>query len=217
VRHSVFTLPHLALRIAAVVGLLAFGSGRAEGSIITITFEGQFNTIYGSPITRSGFDIGNPIGQEQHFHEITSTQFGLPNNGTGVLLNDRDTQIFVVPNGGAGFSLFSLVSVDVASALGNSPANDLLITGFLNNVPTGSILVSPLGNGYTTVNGASLGIVDRLVFDGQGGGGGFVLDNLTLNNAPAAVPEPASLALFGLAGLTAGYVGWRRRKPAAAA
>jgi len=34
--------------------------------------------------------------------------------------------------------------------------------------------------------------------------------------AAQAVPEPASLALFGGAALAAGYFGWRRRKPAAA-
>jgi hypothetical protein len=90
-------------------------------SAATITFEGQFNAEYSSPITRGGFLIGNPVGQEQHFHEVTSTQFGLPNNGTGVLLNDRNTEIFVVEG---SFADFTLSSVDVAAATAMAPPSD---------------------------------------------------------------------------------------------
>lgn len=197
--------------VVAVVVIVAAGQAQAA----LITFEGSNNTIYTSPITRLNFDIGNPVGQQQHFHEITSIGFGLPNNGTGVLLNDRDTEIFVVPSAGAGFSQFSLSSVDVASATGNSPANDLLITGFFNNSPTGSITVSPLGNGYTTVNGLSLGTIDRLTFDGLGGGGGFVLDNLNLGLGSTVIPEPTTLAIWSLLGICGIGFGWRRRRKAA--
>ncbi len=125
-------------------------------------------------------------------------------------MNDRDTEIFVIANAGSGFSQFSLTSVDVGSYI----ANDLRITGFLNNVQTGSLLVSPLGTGYTTIAGASLGTVDRLTFDGIGNFGGFVLDNLSLNNAPATdVPEPFTVlgTIFG-----AGYGVALKRKLAKA-
>jgi PEP-CTERM motif len=170
----------------------------------TITFEGFANTIYSSPIVRLGFTIGNVVGDEQHFHEIDSTQFGLPNNGTGVLLNDRDTRIFVDQGGTA----FTLTSVDVASALGNGPADGLTITGYLLGGSTGVITLGSLGTGYTALLGGSLGTVDRLVFDGIGAGGGFVLDNLALNEG-SAIPEPGTHALIGL-GL-AGMALLRRR------
>lgn len=193
------------IAITMASGLALFA---ASADAALITFEGQFNTDYTSPITRLGYDIGNPIGQEQHFHELTSTQFGLPNNGTGVLLNDRDTQIFVTATGGT-LEPFVLTSVDVASALNNLPAVSLTIFGFLNNLPTGSIVINPLGTGYTTVSGGALGTVDRLLFDGFGGGGGFVLDNLELN--AASVPEPGSMALLAL-GFAAAGARWRRRR-----
>ena len=173
-----------------------------NASAAVITFEGQTNTIYNAPIVRLGYEIGNPVGDEQHFHEITSTGFGLPNNGTGVLLNDRDTEIYMRD---VLLSTFTLGNFDVASALNNQPAASILITGYLGLAPTGSIGTA-LGAGYTTLNGAVLGVVDRLVFDGIGGQGGFVLDNVELN--PAA-PEPASMLLLGLGAAAAAV---RRRR-----
>lgn len=179
------------LMFAVTLGVLP-----ATTEAAVITFEGQFNTVYSTPITRLGFDIGNVSGDEQHFHELTSTLFGLPNNGTGVLQNDRDTRIFVAAAGGT-MTRFHLSMVDVASALNNGPAVGLTISGFLDNVLVGTLTVGALGTGYTTVSGASLGPVDRLVFDGTGGAGGFVLDNLAVNEM-AAVPEPMVLTMVGV-------------------
>lgn len=189
---------------AAVAAIAVAGPAQAA----TITFEGHSNTQYDAPIVRSGFTIGNQISEEQHFHEVNSSSFGLPNNGTGVLLNDRDTTIQVSE---LALATFTLGSVDVAAALGNLPAIGLNIFGYLGAVQTGVINIASLGNGYTTVNGASLGNIDRLVFDGIGGSGGFVLDNLTLNAAVGGVPEPSTWALLIL-GFGATGAAMRRRK-----
>jgi hypothetical protein len=175
-------------------------AGAVNAQTSTLTFEGQANTIYNAPIVRSGYRLGNPAGQEQHFHEIDSTQFGLPSNGTGILLNDRDTQIYTILDAGG---TFVLNSVDVAAALGNLPAVGMEIRGFLGGFPTGMIVVPSLGNGYTTVNGGALGTVDTLVFDGISGGGGFCLDNMKLT-----VPAPGAAGMLALAGLAAA----RRRR-----
>jgi hypothetical protein len=194
---------------AAAVIATAFA---APANAVTLTFEGHSNTIYDAPITRSGFDVGNVVGDQQHFHEITSTSFGLPNNGTGVLMNDRDTRIFVE---GTLDAPFTLGTFDVASALANGPAVGILIEGFFNNFSTGVITVAVLGTGYTTLDGTSLGVVDRLVFDGIGGQGGFVLDNIALNAAP--VPGPiVGAGLPGLWMAFGGFLAWRRRKAIAA-
>jgi|GEM_PF-2073668 len=192
----------LLLLLAAVAGFTTL-----QAATVIITFEGQENTIYGSPIVRSGYTIGNVVGDEQHFHEITSTNYGLPNNGTGILLNDRDTSIFV-EMGGSGFYL---ESVDVATALNNNPATGMTISGYYLGSLTGTIL-SPIDGNYVNLLGASLGLVDRIVFDGTGSLGGFALDNLALSDTPGqtVVPEPATPFLVAGALLAAGLA--RRRR-----
>ena len=184
--------------LLAALGGAALISGVTPASAkVVVTFEGHANTIHSAPISREGYLFGNPAGQEQHFHEIDSTQFGLPNNGTGVLLNDRDTEIFLDADVGTDDD-FILNSVDVAAALGNLPADGMTITGFLDGNQTGQIVIASLGSGYTNVDGTVLGLVDFVLFDGTGGQGGFVLDNVAIN-----VPEPTSLALVALGGLAA--------------
>lgn len=168
----------------------------------TITFEGQSNAIYGAPITRDGFVIGNPDGQEQHFHEVASTVFGLASNGTGVLLNDRDSQIFLQALGGGAFTLGSF---DIAASFSNNPASSFTATGFLAGLLVGTTS-GELGN-FATFAGFG-GNVDRVVFDGIGGGGGFELDNVVVNSA---VPEPASWAMM-LIGFGAIGASMRRRR-----
>lgn len=185
-------------RVFVLILGLAVCVNLASASVIT--FEGSENTIYDSPIVRLDLLIGNPVEQEQHFHEITSTNYGLPNNGTGILLDDRDTEIYFAPNAGAPFTTFSLNSVDVAAATGSGPATGLTITGYLSGSPTGSIIME-IGGTWVNVSGSSLGTVDRVVFDGTGGAGGFVLDNFDFNDGSApssSVPEPASIVLATL-------------------
>jgi hypothetical protein len=187
--------------IAAAITLAATTTAPAL-AVTTLTFEGQANTIYGAPITRSGFELGNPAGQEQHFHEIDSTQFGLASNGTGVLLNDRDTDIFLQKAGGG---TFTLTSVDVASALNNNAGTGITIKGYLASVLTGTITISNLSQ-FQNALGTALGTVDYVTFDGTNGG--FELDNIVLDGAvvPGAVPESSTwflmIAGFGLVGAT---------------
>ena len=187
---------------AAVAALLIGGAIAAPASAdTTLTFEGQPNTIYNAPITRSGFELGNLAGDEQHFHEIDSTQFGLASNGTGVLLVDRDSSIFLQAS---DLSDFTLTNFDIAAAFSNSPGLTFVVTGFLNGLQTSTVAGS-LGQ-FATFSGAALGTVDYVLFDGFGDGGGFELDNIVLNgDGSGVVPEPATWAmmLMGFAGMGA--------------
>jgi hypothetical protein len=185
-------------KFATAVLAFALGCAPQLASAATVlTFEGQQNFIYSAPIVRSGFEIGNLLGQEQHFHEIDSAFYGYLSNGTGALLNDRNTDIFLRAVNG---SAFQLSSFDIASGMGSA----FTVTGYLGGNVVGTTS-GTLGN-FTTFAGFGSNI-DRVVFNGTGGDGGFQLDNIVLNNGVAgAVPEPATWLMmllgFGVIGFT---------------
>lgn len=199
-----------AFLIATTVAAAATLSGAASAATI-LTFEGQANTVYNDPITRSGYVLGNVAGQEQHFHEIASTNFGLASNGTGVLMNDRDTEILLQSASGSSFVLSSF---DIAASLNNLPGSTFSVTGLLNGVTVGTITGS-LGSQFATIAGFS-SAVDSVIFDGLGNGGGFELDNIALDvPLTGAAPEPSTWAMMGIGFGVMGFALRRKRKSSA--
>ena len=191
------------LAVVSVAGVLIGGTVACADTVLT--FEGHQNTIYTAPIVRSGYQIRNPVGQQQHFHEVNSTTFGLPNNGTGILLNDRQTEIQITMVGGGDFSL---VSFDAAVY---TSVGTMTVTGYSNGGVVGSFNTGSLSTTtFANFGGLSLGSIDEVRFssDNPGGSNGFTLDNVTLREG-VIIPLPGAAGM-GLAGL--GLVAVRRRR-----
>jgi len=190
--------------------LLLATAGVASANPVTLTFEGVPNTIYGAPITRSGYDIGNVVGDEQHFHEIDSTAFPgfIVSNGTGVLYNDRDTRIFVDLAASSPYSSFMPGLIDLAAVDTTAGgATNVAVEGFLGGFSTGVVNVPVNFSAYNTIDLSGLGRIDRMVFDANGGGG-FSFDNLNLTG----IPEPSTMMLLGMGVLGIAGVAVRRRR-----
>ena len=185
----------------AATAAAAFG---APASAALLTFEGTSNTIYYAPIVRDGINVGNDVGDEQHFHEIDSTAFSgfVVSNGTGVLYNDRDSRIGMTKVGGG---LFNLGNFDASATGPSAPgavASLLNVSAFVGGMLSVSLDFAINNATFTSWNGAGLGSFDRVVFSANEGGG-FQLDNV---NLAAAVPEASTWAMliagFGLVGAT---------------
>lgn len=110
--------------------------------------------------------------------------------------------------------LFSFNSVDFATA-GTANSDDVRFTGFNNGVIVDLFVI--------TNSTASRSVFETVVFDfgapidllqvqvvGNTGSNGMRLDNIDLTLVADAIPEPTTLALFGI-GL-AGLAGMRRRQ-----
>jgi hypothetical protein len=185
--------------------LAAAVAPQAAYAVTTLTFEGHTNTLYTAPVVRNGFVIGNPPGQTQSFRELNSAAYALPSNGTGALLNNTDSEIFLRAIDG---SAFQLISFDISKATLSPFYNTgtFTVRGFLDGNLIGTI-AGPLSL-FTTFAGFESN-VDNVIFDGSGNlTGAFQLDNIVLGPAAVtAVPEPGTWAMmllgFGMTGLLA--------------
>lgn len=176
-----------------LLAVAALGFASAARAVV-IDFNGEpSDTIYNAPIVRSGFTIGLPPDTFQHFHIMS--HYTISGNPPGFLLNDSNYDLIVASGG-----TFTLTDVDLALDPGRTgPASALTVSGFLNNVLTGTISVQAVPTSFTRVNGSTLGTVDRLVFSNPTRQG-FALDNLQLNGAATPAPDAGSTAsLTGLA------------------
>jgi hypothetical protein len=186
---------------AALAGLV-FTSAVAGAT--TITFDGHGNDIYGDESIGNGLNHQTLAGYDfsssgDHFHFINMAGSGGASNGTSSLLEDRGYSITMSKVGGGSFNLLSFLDYSY-NGTSLSVTGNLVGGGTVNELFT-------LSNSFTARNFTSFNNLTSVVFQGAGGNAGFGLENVQVSDA--AVPEPASLALFGVA-LAA--MAFRRRK-----
>jgi hypothetical protein len=128
------------------------------------------------------------------------------------------TAVYATTNEGAG-SYTNPIPISFSSPVSNF---SVLVT---NVIPDNFTVSDNLGdtetlfiasNGQATFNLAGPGITSVTVSSAAGVTGGlwdFAIGNVTFTPQATTVPEPASLAMFGMATLSlVGYRTWRRRK-----
>jgi PEP-CTERM motif len=217
-----------AIFVLAALALLLGGMGQVKASLIPIT-TGQFDpgstviTFTGTPtgttvngLTLSGATFSTTSGGNPTSSIIISSSGpGNTNSVTGPFIEGTP-----IPNN------FALTVDLAASATQFGYGYAVLATPPVSNATTIELFsgTTSLGSLSYTANadplfpGGFAGISSTLPFNravitfSQPTVQAFVADNVTFN-AASAVPEPSSLALFGMATATlAGYFGWRRRK-----
>ena len=184
------------LNLSVLVAALALG---LNAHATVLTFEPSSNTIFGNENVGDGLAVGSWGGYDftssgDHFHFIDSPSFStLPNNGTGILSEDRNYSISMVEGLGGSFDLLGL---DMAGNNDNgSAALSLLITGYFTGGGTISTSITLLSAAsFQSELLAGFSGLDKVTFDGIGGGGGFALDNI--NVVPASVPETSSMLML---------------------
>jgi PEP-CTERM motif len=200
-------IAHMIAISIAIVG----GSGSQWAHATTITFEGFSNTIFGDEVVGNGLAVGSNGGFDftssgDHFHFLDSTAFpGLvPNNGTGVLDEDRNYSITMVKSGGGSFDL---QAIGYAGRGGSGvSATSLVVTGFF--AAGGSTSSTLSVNGLTWLSNSFAGFtgLNSVVFDGAGGAGNFCLDNISV----VPTPEPSTLLLLSIGAIS--LLGYRKAK-----
>jgi hypothetical protein len=188
-------------RAAILAATLHFVAAPAMAQVVT--FEGfGANTIFGDELTGNGLNVATSNGfnftsSGDHFH-FGNGLFGVPSNGTSILLQDRSYTINMSRVGGAPFNLISAdMGEDVSFSL---PATRVDVTGFFSGGGSISTQVLLDGNSNLFQNALFPGFnnLSSATFRGAGNqslaieANGFSMDNVLTS----AVPEPTCILLL---------------------
>lgn len=190
----------LVVKPAASLAFLLFMLGQVHAAVITIDFDGFTQTSSFQGGTEDGFVVGNISGPVA----VDGNYLG-PYSGTNSIHHDAPGFASFSLYGTSG-QLFTLSSFVAGSEFGG--ADPLTLRGYLNGSLVGTDVFDPNPAGsyisFTPTN--LLGVtIDTLEFDlGPAGPGPTHIDDIMLNEV-SSVPEPTSMAIFGLGALGMAY------------
>lgn len=172
----------------AVVGFAA--------NATVVDFNGYSNTTWGDENSGNGLALATNNGYAfvssgDYFHFINMANYGGPSNGTSSLLEDRGSSITMSKVGGGSFNLLSFLDY-------GSSGTQLSITGSFMGGGSVNSIVGLSNAAFTSEAFSTFNNLSSITFQGIGRNGGFGLENVTVSEG-STVPEPTSIALFGLA------------------
>ena len=189
----------------ACVAVLFATAGQVQADIITIDFDGFTPTGSFGGGVEDGIVVGGISGPV-----AVSGIFLGPLSGINSLHHGSGSLAVFSLSGFTG-ETFTLSSFYAGSTYGGG--EPLTLSGFLGGSLVGTDVFSPNPPGsylsFTPTNLSGV-TMDTLVFDmGAAGPGPTNIDDIVLN---VNVPEPSSLALFGIGACVAGLGAARRRR-----
>jgi hypothetical protein len=206
---------------ALAVGLgLAGLPAPAPAALVTYTFEGpQFLPGQPTPLPNRAPNVGDPTFLTSFTAAPNAAGFMIQPGGFGPTISGQFLIEPVVPADDLVLTFSAPVDSLSVVFVTNSPVTAPGRLELTTPVGVASVTGANLGGGFV-FTGATLTFSSPTpfttatlrAFNAAGGRIEFAIDNLTLNTATAAVPEPASLTLIG-AGLV-GAVARRRLRRA---